>query len=260
MQKLFTVTACFASTMLLSGALWAEDCKFEKQISKQLDLSTSDSLAVIARAGSLTITGIAGADEAMITGRVCVSEKAWLEEADIETQGGGQARIEVVLPRIDSDWSFFKNHYARLDLELVVPEGTALDVKDSSGSIRIEGVGAIVLKDSSGSIKIENTSGPISVQDSSGSITFNDIRGDVTIVADSSGSINGKNIEGFVLVKQDSSGNIRFTDVTGDFIVEKDSSGSIVAKRIGGDFKVYKDSGGGIDSEDVAGEVSIPAQ
>jgi len=229
-------------------------------LATSLSERSCDSLAVIARARSLVIIWSPNAHEASITGKVCVSKEAWLEEADIETQGGDQARIEVVLPRIDSGWSFTGNRYARLDLELVVPEGTALDVKDSSGSIRIEGVGAIVLKDSSGSIKIENTSGPISVQDSSGSITFNDIRGEVTIVADSSGNIDGKNIEGSVLVKQDSSGSIRFTDVSHDFIVEKDSSGSIVAKRIGGDFKVYKDSGGGIDSEDVVGEVSIPAR
>jgi len=260
MKKLFVVSACLISALLFSGGLQADDCKFEKTIDMTLDLSASDSLSVIARAGRLTITGNADTDEAAITGTVCVSKEAWLDESGIETRGGSAATIEVKLPNIDSVWSFTGKRYARLDLELLVPEDLKLDVKDSSGSMDLNGVGAVNVKDGSGSIDIVNAHGPVSVEDSSGSISLVDIKGDVTIVSDSSGSIEGRNIEGFVLVKKDSSGSIHFKDVAGDFIVERDSSGSIVAERVGGDFKVLKDSSGGIRYTDVAGEVSIPSQ
>ena len=260
MKKLFVVPVCFITAVLFSGGLQAKDCKFEKKIETKLDLSASDSLAVIARAGRLYIIGDAGTDEVAITGTVCVSKKEWLDESGIETRGGNPARIEVKLPDIDRSWSFTGNRYARLDLELVVPEDLNLDVKDSSGSMEIKGVGAVKVQDSSGSIEIKDANGPVSVEDSSGSISLIDIKGDVTIVSDSSGSIKGQNIEGSVLVKKDSSGSIHFKDVTDDFIVESDSSGGIVAERVGGDFKVLKDGSGGIRFTDVAGEVSIPTQ
>ncbi len=258
MKKLIVLLSCLISASLFSAGLKAEDCEFEKQIDMKLDLAGSDSLAVIAKAGKLTITGSSDTNEAIISGTVCVSKESWLEKSSVETRGGKSARIEVNLPSTDGGWMIFGDRYARLDLELIVPDDLRLDVKDSSGSMDIRGVGALKVKDSSGSIEIEDTNGPVSLEDSSGSITLNRIGGDVTIVSDSSGSISGRDINGFVLVKKDSSGSIHFTDVTHDFIVEQDSSGGIVAERIGGDFKVFKDSSGGIRSSDIAGEVSIP--
>ncbi len=259
MKKFFVVTACLTVAVLFSEGLRADDCAYEKQINKTLDLSSSDSLAVLARAGSLTINGNPDADEATITGTVCVSKEAWLDDASITTRGGSQARVEVVLPDINGGWSFTGSRYARMDLELTVPDDLKLDVKDSSGSLKIEDVGSLKLKDSSGSIVVTNVKGEVNVTDSSGSLTLNHIGGDVTIVADSSGGIYGQDIEGSVLVMKDSSGEIRFTDVRNDFTVERDSSGSIYAERIGGDFRVLKDGSGGIHATDVAGEVITPA-
>jgi hypothetical protein len=259
-KKLFVLLAGFASLLLFPLVTQAEDCKFEKKIQMNLDLSNAETLLIIAGAGTLTIKGDSDSESAVIEGIACASKQEWLDESSIETQSGDVAKIEVELPDIDGGWSFTGDRYARIDLELDVPNQMSLDVTDSSGSMTIEGVGELNVKDSSGSIKIENVAGAVRLKDSSGSISLIDIEGDVTIVSDSSGSIKGKGINGTVLVKKDSSGSIHFQDVTQDFIVERDSSGRIVAERIGGDFRVLKDGSGGIRSSDVAGEVSIPTK
>lgn len=253
--------ALLAVVLAFPALVQADDCRYEKRIDTELDLSGSESLDVIARAGRLVINGEPGIESARIEGRVCVSKEAWLDESGVRTQGGKSARIEVQLPGIDGGFTLFGGmvkRYASLDLELTVPAHLALDVKDSSGSMDITGTGPLRIRDSSGSIEVEDVDGPVVLKDSSGSITLTDVNGDVTVESDSSGSINGRDIEGAVLVRKDSSGSIRFTDVRDDFIVEVDSSGDIIAERVGGDFRVLKDGSGSIHSNDVAGEVSLP--
>ena len=254
MKKFLLLGVC-----LSSFGLQASDCEFTKSIDQTLDLSGSDELAVLAGAGDLRITGNKGSDLAVIKGRVCVSEEKWLDQSGVETSGGKRAEIIVDLPDTDDDGSWSRNNYAYLDLELEVPEGVQLDVKDSSGDFVMEGVGAAIVQDSSGDIHIADTTGPVIIKDSSGEIELRDINGDVTIESDSSGDILGKNIVGSVLVQSDSSGDIEFRDVGEDFVVERDSSGDITAKGVGGDFQVMRDGSGEINASNVDGEVKIPS-
>jgi hypothetical protein len=254
MKKFMFLCAC-----LVSYGLQASDCEFEAMIDQTLDLSGSEELSVLAAAGSLEITGTKGSDVATIKGRVCVSEEEWLEESGVKTSGGNRAEIIVNLPDTDDGGSWTGNNYAYLDLELEVPESIRMNVKDSSGEIKMEGVGAVTIQDSSGGIDIADATGPISIEDSSGGIELSRISGDVTIESDSSGDIYGKDIEGTVLVKRDSSGDIQFSDVGENFVVERDSSGDISATRVGGDFQVLRDGSGEIRASKVDGEVMIPA-
>jgi hypothetical protein len=258
MKKSAVLVVILVVATAFPAVVRSDDCDYERKIAKTLDLSSSEALTIIAVAGTLTIKGNSGSDEAVIKGIVCASKEDWLDESDIEISDGDLAKIEAEVPDVDSGWSFIGKRYARIDLEIQVPDHITLDVVDSSGSMHIDGVGALTVNDSSGSITIENTNGDLSLKDSSGSIKVNGIDGDLTVVSDSSGSIQGTDISGSVLVKKDSSGSIRFAEVGRDFIVEKDSSGSIVAEDIGGDFRVLKDGSGGIHSSGVKGEVSVP--
>lgn len=248
MKSAFLLGICLVST-----GLQASDCEYEKNIDQTLDLSGSEQLTVLAAAGELGITGIRDSNSASIKGRVCVSEKEWLEQSQVRTRDGKQAEIVVDLPDYDS-WG----EYAYLDLKLEVPENISLNVKDSSGDIDIDGVGELTLQDSSGDIEITATTGSLTIKDSSGDIVISDVEGSVTIESDSSGDIRGKAIENNVLVKNDSSGDIRFQDVGQDFIVESDSSGDISADKVGGDFNVIRDGSGEISATNVEGDVRVP--
>jgi hypothetical protein len=260
----------------MSTGLQAWNCKFEKNIEQTLDLESSEELSILAAAGDLKVTGSKGSSVASIKGRVCVSKEEWLDESRVNAKGGSRAEIWVELPDSDNDWSLSGQSYAYIDLELEVPDDITLNIKDSSGDVRVEHVGDVSLQDSSGDIEIEDTgelivrdsSGDIeitaardsvTVWDSSGDILFRDIKGDVTIESDSSGEIRGNDIEGNVLVKSDSSGDIRFYNVSENFTVESDSSGDISANRVGGDFQVLKDGSGEISATNISGDVSIPS-
>ena len=254
----------------------ADWCKYEKDIDLTLDLSDTDLLIITAAAGELDVRGVSGTDNAVIHGKVCVSKETWLDEAAIKTETGKQARIIVDLPDNNGSWSLFGNTYATLDLEIELPQGMALEVKDSSGDATFRNVAGLEFQDSSGDIEITGADGPVtikdssgdieiadagdavSIRDSSGDIDVNRVEGDFTIEVDSSGDIEASDINGTVLVKKDSSGDIRLKQVTHNVIVEVDSSGDISVKDVGGDFRVLADGSGSIRSKDVQGEVKTP--
>jgi DUF4097 and DUF4098 domain-containing protein YvlB len=244
--------------LLLIAADVQAECEFERLIDESLDVSGSQSLAIAAAAGDLKIVGVSGSDEVKISGRICVSEEKWLDESRLETRSGDRAEINVVLPDVSGSWSLWGSKYAYMDLELEVPDGLALELRDSSGDIEIEDISTLSLQDSSGDIDIRNVAGLVEIKDSSGDIEVHGLRGDFTIISDSSGDIRGSGIEGNVRVESDSSGEIWFTNVRKDVIIEQDSSGDIIAEDVGGDFRVLKDSSGRIHSENIAGEVVIP--
>lgn len=244
--------------LLAAANIQASDCEFERLLDQSLDVSDSQTLAIAAAAGDLKIVGVSGSDEVKISGRICVSKEGWLDEARLETRSGDQAEINVVLPDLGGNWSFWRDIYAYMDLVLEVPDDLALQLQDSSGDIVIEDIFSLSMQDSSGDIEIRNVAGMVEIKDSSGDIDVSELHGDFTIISDSSGDIRGVDIDGNVRVMADSSGEIWFTDVRKDFIVERDSSGDIVAENIGGDFTVLRDSSGKIRASDIKGETNIP--
>lgn len=240
-----------------SSSAAADDCKYEKTIEKRLDVGNSESLSITAAAGDLEVVGVPGASEAVIRGRVCASKEAWLEQTDIYTATGKRAEISADMPDTGGSWSF-GNTYLMLDMHIEIPDDLRLDVKDSSGDMRLDKVADVNIRDSSGDIEVGDARGSVSVDDSSGDIDITGASGDVTIESDSSGDIVATDIEGSVRVVSDSSGDIDATRVGKDFVVERDSSGDIDARDIGGDFRVLRDGSGSIRSNDVKGEVDIP--
>ena len=191
--------------VLMVADAQASGCKFERLLDQTLDVSGSQLLAIAAGAGELEIVGISGLYEVKISGKVCVSEKRWQDQARLETHSGERAEINVVLPEVDSGWSYWGSKYAYMDLVLEVPEGLALQLSDSSGDIKIENISGLSLKDSSGDIEIRNAAGLVEIEDSSGDIDVRGLQGDFTIIHDSSGNIRGSDIDGNVLVKADRS-------------------------------------------------------
>lgn len=253
MNKILFLTFCLFST-----GLQAWNCKYEKEIDQTLVLEGSEVLTILAGAGDLVVRGERDLTEATIRGRVCASNREWLDESRVDTVHGKHAEIVVELPDLSHSWSMMGNDYASVDLEISVPANLRLDIKDSSGDVEIVGVGSLSLRDSSGDARLEDIGGSVMLNDSSGDLVLEDIAGDVTVDADSSGEIRGRNVEGSVLVRRDSSGDIRFSDVGGDFTVEKDSSGDITAEGVGGDFNVEADGSGNIVATNVNGKILTP--
>jgi len=236
----------------------ADWCKFEKDIDLSLNVSDSDTLAIYAAAGDLEIVGTSDSDQAVISGKACASKQSWLDESELETSTGANARITVNLPDTSGGWSLTGNSYAYMDLHIKVPQGLELEVKDSSGDMMLKNIASVNLQDSSGDIEIEGARGSVTISDSSGDIDIEEAEGDVTIESDSSGDINASDINGSVLVMKDSSGDIDVAHVSDNVVVERDSSGDISANDVGGDFRVLKDGSGGIRTDNIKGDIQIP--
>ncbi len=242
---------------LAAAPVEADSCQYEEPRRATLDAAGLERVVVEARAGSLAIFGKSGLDEVRAEGLACAGGRDALEGIRLVTERTGTtARIEVEIP--DTDWSFFSGTSPRLDREIEVPHGLALEVRDSSGAMEIHGVGSADVRDSSGEIVIGDVSGDLRIDHSSGSIEVSDVSGEVRL-EDSSGSIEVRRVGGSVLVDRDSSGSIEVEQVQQNVLVRRDSSGGISVADVGGDFTVERDTSGSIHYEDVKGRVDIPA-
>ncbi|MBT8143680.1 MAG: DUF4097 family beta strand repeat protein [Gammaproteobacteria bacterium] len=246
---------CAATAALLffysaiAGA-WNE-CRYTRDLDREIDARGVESLKIDAGAGLLRVSGRKNQKTIEVRARACATDENMLDEVDwaIEKRGN-RAAMSVDLPYHDDD------HWARLDLVVTVPAGLDLDIDDSSGSIRIDNVGAVRLDDGSGSIEIDGVAGPLRINDSSGSITIDNVQGSVDL-DDSSGSIDIADVSGDVAIS-DSSGSINARHVRGTVDVRRDSSGGISVADVGGDFIVRRDGSGGISYRRVAGNIDIP--
>ena len=195
-------------------------------------------VSVIARAGSLRVSGQPGAREVVASGTACSSDKDYLAGIKIETRRqGSELTIEAIIPEKTMIFGWYE---AKLDLEVSVPAEAQLSIVDGSGSVRIEGTGPLSLTDGSGEIEIRDVRGPVEVRDGSGSLEIVNTTGDISIV-DGSGSIAVNNVQGDVVVRADGSGSIDVTDVRGNFIVQSDGSGGVDYARVTGTIKVPRD-------------------
>ena len=254
MTKLYLGVGVISS--LLAAPADADSCRYEEPRGATIDAAGLERVVVDARAGSLAIVGKRGLAEVRAEGIACAGKRDHLESIRLVAQRTGTtATIEVEIP--DTDWSLFSGASPRLDLEVEVPEGVALEVQDSSGAIEIRGVGSTEVRDSSGEIVVEDVSGDLRIEDSSGSIEVSDVSGDVRL-EDSSGGIEVRRVGGSVVVDRDTSGSIEVEHVQQNVLVRRDSSGSISVADIGGDFTVERDGSGSIRYEDVKGRVDIP--
>jgi hypothetical protein len=138
----------------------------------------------------------------------------------VDEQG---SRVTVRLSRLQS---FVNTKDERI--ELLVPDGTTLEIDSGSGSVEIDGISlsALNVDVGSGSVTISTVDGPVRANTGSGSITLSDVTGDIRAEA-GSGSIGLSNVMGRIDV-QTGSGSVdgEMVRLTGDSSFDT-GSGSI---------------------------------
>jgi hypothetical protein len=231
MRSLIVITMFVAS---LTHAAWNG---YTEDRSLELDADGVSRLDIDAGAGSLVVTGAAGASKIEVTATINVPDeddaleiiekrlRLSLDKAD------GEARLEAYFD--NNGWSWGDS--PSVDLDVRVPHGLELFVDDSSGSleimdsqsvveiddgsgsIKVAGVTSLVIDDGSGSIKVKDVAGDVEIEDGSGSITIEKVGGGVTI-DDGSGSIDVDDVELDLVIVDDGSGGLDATNVRGDVI------------------------------------------
>ncbi|MEM7612671.1 MAG: hypothetical protein AAF270_13380 [Pseudomonadota bacterium] len=245
-ERSYAMTAstsiCAALLMLLASMLATtaradDNCRQSMEISEELDLGGISEISVQADAGKLKLVGQAGLTSALVTGVACASDEDDLKQISIESsRDGATLVIRTVIPRVSKSW--MGNNYARLDLEVNVPNNYPIRIVDTSGSMAVSDVASVEIEDGSGSIQVEDVAGAVDItDDGSGSISV--VRaGSVRIAEDGSGSITASQITNDVYVGRDGSGSISATDVGGNFTVMSDSSGSVRHRNIAGEVRI----------------------
>ncbi|HSJ15096.1 MAG TPA: DUF4097 family beta strand repeat-containing protein [Longimicrobiales bacterium] len=250
--------------MLFAAALPAElrgqvreRCAHEATRSATVRAPRGALLDLQAGAGALRVEGRAGLEEVRVRGRACAATEALLSELTIESDASdGRVRVRARYPESrNRDWNA---SYAYLDLVVEVPAGMAATIEDGSGSVVLDGLGALRVEDGSGDLTITNITGDVEVDDGSGDILVEGVTGGVRI-DDGSGGMRIRQVRGDVTVK-DGSGEIDISEVTGSVRVVDDGSGSIRVRDVGGDFVVDADGSGSIRHEGVRGRVQVPRQ
>lgn len=256
-MKLVLVVAAGLVAGLPSQPLAAAGCPFQEPRNARLDAAGATGLRLVARAGTLVVSGVPGSREVVVEGQACATSAAELAGVKLRAERqGGEIVVEAVVPEGGQPMSAGP----ALDLTVRVPSGLAVEASDTSGQLEIRGVAALRLQDSSGEALVEDVAGDVTLQDSSGGVIVRRVGGSLTIPQDSSGEIDVADVKGSVTIDEDSSGGIRVEKVGGSVLVKRDSSGPIDVRDVAGDFVVEQDSSGGIRHDGVKGRVSLPAR
>ena len=206
-----------------------------------------------ALAGELEVMG-ENTDSIVFEAKVCTDEEKYLEEMIIDIDESGEAlNLTVIIPYNRSGW---RADYAYMDITLRLPKDLALELRDSSGDIRVQDSTIQHIDDSSGDISVADTFGPLEILDSSGEIKVRDHAGAITIT-DSSGHIGLKNISGNVKIPRDSSGDIELEEIEGSINILRDSSGEIDIDTASQNVIIGSDGSGDIRISNIGGFVSI---
>lgn len=228
-----------------------DDCAVRRVVEQDLPVADMAGVLIQAASGSLEVTG---ADNGFVhvRGVICAADEELARDARlIVEQRRDAAWIEAELP--DTGWG---SDYIRMDLAVEMPRALAADIRDSSGDIRVQGIAAVRIDDSSGGLEVRDVPGAVEIDDSSGGIHVAGA-GSVSI-ADGSGEIEVADVRGAVHIREDGSGSIEIRRVGGDVRIDEDGSGSILVESVTGDLVVLDDGSGSITHHDIQGTVTLP--
>ncbi|MGB5257095.1 MAG: hypothetical protein WBN44_07560 [Woeseiaceae bacterium] len=219
-----------------ADAAW-NDYKTVREL--RLDASGIESFEIDAGAGKMGVKGVVGLEAIEVVATILVPESDEDDAMELVEKklrlslhrAGDRARlVSHFKPGV-----FGSESAARIDLEIMVPSGLAIEIDDGSGSIELVDLGGDVsIEDGSGSITVAGVVG-LSIDDGSGSIDVSSAAGDVSIV-DGSGSIKVRSVAGSVTI-DDGSGSIKVNDVAQDLIIVDDGSGGFSYADVRGSVK-----------------------
>jgi hypothetical protein len=236
-----------------SRLAFADGCLHEATREASVAVDGATNVRVVAGAGSLNVVGKAGMSAVEAHGTACAEEESQLDGIRLIAERRGDTLwIESVF-----DESVANTGNRGLSFTVELPDSLPLDVKDGSGSLKINNVGALRLIDGSGEASISGVQGDLTVEDGSGSLTVRNVQGPVDI-EDGSGSLDVEQINGDLTVR-DGSGGVSIRHVVGT-VRMRDGSGGIGVDDVEGDLTISEAGSGGVDFLNISGRIDIPKE
>jgi putative adhesin len=140
----------------------------------------------------------------------------------------------------------FGHGWHELDVRVVVPLGTVLEVETGSGDLEAQGeLGDVAFRSGSGDARLGDVTGDLTVKVASGDLAAGSVTGDVKFHG-ASGDAFLSSVGGG-LVARTASGDLRVTSV----------AGSVQATTVSGDIHIGALAGGSVNLRTVSGDVEL---
>lgn len=257
LKKRVTLLTSFL-ILLLPMVVVADVCTYEKTISFTVPVDAVQRLSIRAETGALAVHALSARDgeqdEVRVEARVCSARKSDLDDMDVVHALKGEVLlVQAVIPEIDS--AFWINHYPYIDLDIGIPAGLAVTIKDGSGDMQVSGTGTLQIDDGSGSITVNSIAGDVRIEDGSGEIWVEQVDGAVDI-EDGSGAIDVSHVTSGVVV-DDGSGELRIAQIGGTVSIS-DGSGSIDVMDVEQAVTILEDGSGSTEYRNITGDIFKP--
>ncbi|MBO0783307.1 MAG: hypothetical protein J2P37_31220, partial [Ktedonobacteraceae bacterium] len=138
-------------------------------------------------------------------------------------------------------------------LEVWAPLETIIEAGDISGSVSVEGIRRLILKDVGSNVAVENIGGPVEVKDIGSNVAVSNVRGPL-MVSDIGLDLAISEIQGDVKAA-DVGGNLAVLNVNGNLALN-DVGLDVVLKSVNGEVAL-SDLGRGCELREVHGNVTV---
>ncbi len=248
-------------TLFIAGTatvLAACSAPAQQQVDRRVATSAGGNVEVHNIAGSVRVVAW-DRNEVRVTGTL----GRGTERLDLESSGGGNVEVRVVLPRGNG-----RHDVRGSDIEVRVPAGKSVSVNTVSAGASVSGVnGAVEVRAVSGEVMVEGRPRTVVAESVSGDVTVNattrevrarSVSGDVN-VSGVSGSATGSTVSGDLTVTGSRlSGG--FQTVSGDVRLkgDLDRSGTLDVKTHSGEVELALDgSPADVDFSTFSGDVDV---
>ena len=192
---------------------------------KTFNVGANGSLKLSNVSGDVRVTGGAGTEikvEARIhgKGKTEAEARAQFDSVKVDMRQNGS--------RVDVETTHERHSRAWVDYTVVVPTGTAIDVRSVSGDVSVSEIG--------GSARAETVSGDVTATGLAQVAALRSVSGDVHASGlSSSGAVSFNSVSGDVSVKTLKAGSATFETVSGDARVDGCECGAAQSSSVSGD-------------------------
>jgi DUF4097 and DUF4098 domain-containing protein YvlB len=222
-----------------------------------LTFKAGDSLAIDLPAGPVSVKASPSghAYTARITARGKTKEEAEKNLAAVKiladrSSGGVSIRVET-------DSSASGTHFTSVNLDVAVPEKTALDLRTGTGDVRVHGpVGACAVDTSYGAVQVREAAGGVRVVSKSGAVAVERVSGAPSVQLKSGyGAVKATDCKAERVELESSSGDVTAVNIDSPSTNLSTRYGRVEVRRVAGAVDVKTNSGDVLVEEAAGGSV-----
>lgn len=187
-----------------------------------IDGLLSTDLRVINGRGGVEIAGAADGQPAVVfRKRIMARNKAEAERIAAGIRMTAEASGGRLV--LGTNRESFRRRHFETDFKITISAGTACDIRNSSGRVRIEGAGSTVIENPHGETIVRGISGPLTLSALHGDVDIDSVRGRTRLDA-SHGGVKVKNVDGALEIDH-SNGSVSLEGIGGETVVRARHSG-----------------------------------